>query len=985
MQIVPRARILPAILFLFGATAIAQTVPQIYELRRQLGPTTGSEYGHSVAVIGDLNSDGCREYVVGLPYSDATASDAGEARVYDGRTGVVAATLSFSTPNSRFGWAVSAAGDMTGDGVDDFCVTTLPTGGSGVVRLYSGATFAFLGSFSGSGDTGSCVAAVGDTNGDGRSEIVIGRPTYTLSGVSERGRFDILSWNGANLISILNVFGTQALEHFGAAVCSLGDDFDGDGVSDIVVAAPDSDTFGGVFVNGGRFGVFSPVTGAQLFAYSQPLANVRHGLSVSGGADFNGDGQMDFAVGSTNSVTVYSGVNGSSIGFVASGLSGVDAFGRAIAMISDTNGDGFGDLGVGAPLDNQAGLDSGTLYIYGGAATSGAVALLAMTSLNAADDRFGTALSTGDINGDGRDEFLVSAPFVDSTGFLGSADVGAISIRSLVPATAVSDLTFSEVSRVSNLGDIDGDGVSDYGVSYPFTIFISQYCGSLRVYSGATRTQIRSHIGCRPSGQYGWAAVGIGDITGDGRSEYAIGDPGIEGLPDEEGSIEVRNGATGAVIAAHTRSGSGDDRMGYSLAAIGDVNSDGIPDYAIGSPGDDHLAVVGLLLVNRTDAGRVDVISGANGAILETFLGGASGERLGTSIAGVDDMDGDGVRDLAIGVPFSAVGGTDAGRVEVRSPVTGNLIYSDDGSSGEQLGTDVDDAGDVNGDGTGDYIVGAPFRDFFFGPTDAGGATIYSGLSGTPLLSVAGSSANDHAGTSVAGLGDVNGDGKSDFAVGSPDADFSGDADRGAVRVFSSNGSAILTYFGELTTDRFGVDIVGPGDLDGNGRGDLLVGIDRLQGPAAGSAEGTVILAPGVAGLETYGAGTPGCAGRMRLYGNLPPVVGNSGFAFTCTNAPISGAGFLVVSPATARVDAGFEPLGLGFLLHVDTLTQPYYVLQNVVSDITGHSVVAAPVPNVPALAGLGAVAQMVWYFGPCSGTSFGFTSTNGLAFSIQP
>jgi hypothetical protein len=255
------------------------------------------------------------------------------------------------------------------------------------------------------------------------------------------------------------------------------------------------------------------------------------------------------------------------------------------------------------------------------------------------------------------------------------------------------------------------------------------------------------------------------------------------------------------------------DFFGGSCAGAGDVDADGTPDYIVGSPGDDATA---------PNAGGAFVHSGRTGELLLAIHGEHAGDRLGISVAGAGDLDGDGHADLVVGAHRSDVGGLDAGQVKAISGSTGAELYSVNGAAGEFLGMAVAGAGDVDGDGTPDLLAGAPFSDA--GAADGGRVCVLSGVDGHALLVVAGTAANGQLGTAVAGVGDIDGDGAPELIAGAPVA--SGPTAKcGRVLLISSlDGSVLRTFTGDAAHDSFGASVAAAGDMDGDGRGDLLVG-----------------------------------------------------------------------------------------------------------------------------------------------------------------
>jgi len=225
------------------------------------------------------------------------------------------------------------------------------------------------------------------------------------------------------------------------------------------------------------------------------------------------------------------------------------------------------------------------------------------------------------------------------------------------------------------------------------------------------------------------------------------------------------------------------DQFGISLSNAGDVNGDGFDDLIVGAPRDDN---------NRTDSGSASVFSGMDGRVLYTSDGDSTDDRFGTSVSRAGDVNGDGFADWIVGARLDDDNGENSGSARVFSGVDGRVLYTFRGdSAGDDFGVSVSGAGDVNGDGFDDLIVGARYDDN--NGTDSGSARVFSGVDGSVLYTLNGDSAGDRFGRSVADAGDVNNDGFCDLIVGATLSDTHG-SDFGSARVFSGkNGSTLYT------------------------------------------------------------------------------------------------------------------------------------------------------------------------------------------------
>lgn len=335
-----------------------------------------------------------------------------------------------------------------------------------------------------------------------------------------------------------------------------------------------------------------------------------------------------------------------------------------------------------------------------------------------------------------------------------------------------------------------------------------------------------------------------------------------------------------------------DELAGIAVRAAGDVNGDGLGDiltYSVHTSGAGRVQVRSGLdrallrsfpfvehafwAVPMAAAGDVDgdglddvlvgdaaqalafVYSGATGAVLHTLsgVGGSPTDGFGRSVAGVGDVDGDGVGDLAV----SAVPAfSDAGYVRVFSGAAGAHLYDVTSiNTFGRFGTSLTGIGDVDGDGHADFAVGAtsdgnrflnpgapPFIPPFWSNDQAGAVHAFSGASGARIWIATGDEALAGLGYRVAGAGDVNGDGVPDVVAGSASTEF---PHRGYARVLSGvDGSELFTLLRNLMGSRSLVSVDGGSDLDGDGVADVLVGARAAPSPT----EPDVLLISGATG-----------------------------------------------------------------------------------------------------------------------------------------
>jgi len=336
---------------------------------------------------------------------------------------------------------------------------------------------------------------------------------------------------------------------------------------------------------------------------------------------------------------------------------------------------------------------------------------------------------------------------------------------------------------------------------------------------------------------FGWAAAALDDLDGDGVEDFAIGAHQNESFgprpaPDAPpGYVVVYSGATGAELYRLHSSGSlhtdgSDDHFGYSLTSTVDMDADGIGDIAVGAylydSGDDDPESV------DENTGGVQIFSGKSGALLHTMDGFAWGDRFGFLVTTLPDMDADGKRDLLIGVQKAESGPENAGCLQAYSSATLEMLGSVYGPGEEgHLGTSTTDVGDLDGDGMVDIAGGAfkycqPGDDRF----EIGAAAVFNGRTGEVFFAWQGQRRLDGLGYSMARLGDVDGDGRGELLIGAPQSDWLGHyAGPGYVRLQSCTGGETLAVLsGARTGDQFGWSVAVVGDRDGDGIDDFSVG-----------------------------------------------------------------------------------------------------------------------------------------------------------------
>ena len=380
---------------------------------------------------------------------------------------------------------------------------------------------------------------------------------------------------------------------------------------------------------------------------------------------------------------------------------------------------------------------------------------LISTAAGEHDDFFGTAVVfVGDVDGDGLADLAAS---------------GGGHVRWLSGATGATlftaDLTSGDAgsgSCLAAVGDVDGDGLQDVLVGGS-----TSYGATAGVYSSAGGQLLLVIPGLGPFSPFAQAVAAAGDNDADGVPDLLIG-------TFNQALAQVLSGADGALLLEVK--GEQGDYTGHGVAPAGDFDGDGVPDIAVGSP----QAFKGL-----TDKGVVRVRSGSNGTLLETLLGpSVVGALFGMVVAAAGDLDADGVPDLLASGLMEYSDYT--GHVRAFSGATGALLFSLEGGPNDRLGESLSAAGDWDGDGHDDILAGAENDDNY--------VLLVSGATGTVLEKLV----NEHPwltfgvntafGKACAGSGDVDGDGRADFAVGAPiKSIFYGPNAIGKVRIYSGD------------------------------------------------------------------------------------------------------------------------------------------------------------------------------------------------------
>ena len=409
-----------------------------------------------------------------------------------------------------------------------------------------------------------------------------------------------------------------------------------------------------------------------------------------------------------------------------------DDFGRSVSGAGDVDGDGYDDVLVGAPEDDDTWRDSGSVYVYYG--TSTGVSSSSEDKLTASDgdfsDLFGFSVSgAGDVNGDGYDDLVVGAYYDDDNGQSSGSVYIYYGTSIGVSSNSEDKLTASDGAMndhfgrsVSGAGDVNGDGYDDVVVGAFGDDDNGSETGSVYVYYGtssgvssSSEDKLTASDGAARD-EFGWSVSGAGDVDGDGYDDVVVGAYGDLDNGYKSGSVYVYYGtSTGVSSSSEDKltpsDGVNHDRFGWSVSGAGDVDGDGFDDLVVGAYQDDD---------NWSDSGSVYLYYGTSTGVSSssedklTASDGAASTYFGYSVAGAGDVDGDGYDDLVVGAYYDDDNGLRSGSVYVYygtstgvSSSSEDKLTPSDGAYNDKFGVSVSGAGDVDGDGYDDLVVGA--------------------------------------------------------------------------------------------------------------------------------------------------------------------------------------------------------------------------------------------------------------------------------------
>lgn len=392
-------------------------------------------------------------------------------------------------------------------------------------------------------------------------------------------------------------------------------------------------------------------------------------------------------------------------------------------------------------------------------------------------DCLGSAVDiAGDINSDGYEDILVSAPTKNIGGKYNAGVVYVISgIGGHVLYSYEGEGSGDHLgSGLAGIGDINGDGYADFALGAPYSDRLGlENTGGVFVHSGIDGSEIKFLYTLEQLDLYGRAIAGLGDINGDQVPDFIVGAPNSNRSGKaESGLAVVYSGADFRILWQVTGSNEG-EILGNSVACAGDLNGDGWPDLAIGVP---------RRSVYSKGHGVVLLYSGLDFSLIRELKQPVNATGLGADVNGAGDVNNDGYADVIAGAPKSNPGLYSAGIAVVYSGASGDILYQIEGACAfEELGSAVAGAGDINRDGYDDFIVGSPYAIHPIGGVSTGAAYVFSGADGSKLYERYGTGFSYKMGAAVDGNGDLNGDGYPDLCIGSPFASPNSIAQAGSV------------------------------------------------------------------------------------------------------------------------------------------------------------------------------------------------------------
>lgn len=865
------------IVIISGATgAVVRTIPEVSPT--PIPMSGGSGFASRLIVTPDLDADGTRDVVVSNLAMQSCRVDA-----YSGGTGAQIWSRLTPLPSLSFGYSLASGPDLDLDGAPEIligapqqcsgsfvCVAQPSLPGS--VFVVSGRNGFTLRQFANPGliqlnaSFGSSVVAPGDLDADGTADVVVASSHQSMA-------TQIVAFS-ATSSAYLGVLGTSTGSTSIVALVSPGD-LNADGVGDVILNHQPA---------------FAQVGAAKTIAFSgQGSGTLWTYNGAAGGGPFeattdqNNDGVQEilmarpsFAGQTSQDHVMISGADGTVLQSFA--ILGPDLT-TSIIPWADLDLDSIDDLCT------LRSLGSSNYSIQFRSATTGS--LLARLGADNTLDSFGIAIEPmDDRDGDGVTDFWVGAPHADGGSIKDSGKVSLVSGRTGQTLGSVSGTAEGGLAgfALASTGDVNGDGFSEIAVGAPNQPGPLTHSGAILIFSGSTGDLLSTLSPAANLRNFGFDLEACGDLTGDGVPELAVATSEMLGnIPS--GRVQIYDLSSGALLRTLASSAHAGVHV-YSMANIGDLNQDSIPDLIIGAPGPWYFQLVVGSITNivtgtipaSSTQGHLVAYSGSNGAVLWTVPSASTFNDIarGFSIAALNDVNADGIPDFVAGAPMTQnQTQTDTlGMFEIRSGADGSLLRRVLGTTGdEELGFRVANAGDLDADGVDDVATLSP---------------LLRTLSSTSPSSI----------------------------VTTP-----------AIQIFSSaTGERLWSMIGpqwapSFNAQGFGYAMVGGRDLNADGLPDLVVSSPRAAIGTGAPRRGRVDVISPVdrPGLAPYGSSCPFTIGpqtftpAIQSFGGVPSAsTGNPAFGLEVTGAPPSALAILVLSSSNTQWNGSSLPFSLG-------------------------------------------------------------------------
>ncbi len=727
--------------------------------------------------------------------------------------------------DTQFGYDAINVGDVNGDDFDDILVSAQR------YDFYCGRVFLYYGGspmdtvadviFYGKTRErlGCSIAAVGDLNKDGYNDFLIGTMPLNF----EKSHFYI-HLGGPYMDNKPDVvmYGKKHFDEFGTYI-NGGGDVNNDGYDDILVAMPRSNLPDQLYIYYGSAEMDTTVDMILDLENDKDLDY--HTSSLTWAGDLNNDGYDDIMISEpsynfSRSIVyiLYGGtaLDGESDIVLKGSRRFETYFGSSVAALGDINQDGYDDLLVGESGYNDR---SGRALLYLGGAVMDSIPDMSF-SRNVADIQFGSSVTgAGDVNNDGYNDFLIGAPGYDqNTGraYLYHGGPELDNNPDIVFFGKKAGCLFSRC--LCGVGDVNNDGYNDLlagGQEY------TGGGGPLYIYYGGRITDIFADVVLtdKPSNNcFAYSISGIGDNNGDGYDDLLAGAPGYN---DRDGRAYLyyggQNNNTNADISFSAIAR--EIIWGSQVAGAGDLNGDNFSDYIIGT--NDYINDTGQAFL-FFGAAEPDTVADIKLTRQENYY------KFCSSFANAGDINNDGYSDLLVG---NSHYNDFTGRVYLYfGGVTMDSIadFTLDGekTTRQKFGKRVAGAGDVNKDGYDDILIASENNGNYSSSVNLyfGGLTLNS----TPALVFTESNYSSFSCT-IAGAGDVNGDGYDDILAGTYTYHYLTSSGRAYLYFGGANMDSVadVIFTGDSQFSRFGNSVTGIGDVNNDGFADVLIGADE--------------------------------------------------------------------------------------------------------------------------------------------------------------